>query len=492
MLGHRDVTPSLQGWRKLAVGNSSVSVMDEELVSYLQLAVKSLSYTVCVDVHQHFLPGYQSGGGTGNGFDFLQPLGHLADSIRYSLASFSVLDRVKELVKVALIGNCRYSSDFKNRNLNENQDAQMLFTNNLTSLGSGNWISSRHPLLVKPLFDYFVLALVSGADFNSLESVWAQCQLMSIAYLCQLVLVAVVTSSDDSGNFSYPLYRNSSTATASTDNTEYVDIGSFQIYPFMNELTRLVVTILVDRIGFNCKYSDYSLHLSDTMLRDIAWRWFSFLVAAAHLMSRVSVLTSTQCDEVVAHILLTYESFPLKSCECPYDLTDKALMTAMKALKLDVVLIPQSSDDINVVITGALIACRLWLDDLFESFTVDRRIDSDTIRIVIGHTCRLVGDATYPVCASPQLHPLSDSYTNLHALVSSCQPAYEFPVICMTCGAVGDVKTKGNCRAHSSICSGDAGLFFLVQVSNFHYSATALLYSFLLMWVGLFVVVDVW
>ena len=65
----------------------------------------------------------------------------------------------------------------------------------------------------------------------------------------------------------------------------------------------------------------------------------------------------------------------------------------------------------------------------------------------------------------PSLVRLPDSYTELHGKVlSTCD--YEYPAICLVCGSVLDAGGKGECTAHSRLCSPEGGIFFLLQDCN--------------------------
>lgn len=68
----------------------------------------------------------------------------------------------------------------------------------------------------------------------------------------------------------------------------------------------------------------------------------------------------------------------------------------------------------------------------------------------------------YRIPATPQLIPLPTEYTELHReVVSICD--YEFPALCLVCGAILDAHGKGACTRHVLSCSGSAGLVFLLQ-----------------------------
>ncbi len=69
----------------------------------------------------------------------------------------------------------------------------------------------------------------------------------------------------------------------------------------------------------------------------------------------------------------------------------------------------------------------------------------------------------YPSLSAPSLFPLPRDYSKLHALVSSIA-TYEFPAVCLQCGAVLDASGQGQCLSHSYVCSKGIGLFFTLQV----------------------------
>jgi hypothetical protein len=57
---------------------------------------------------------------------------------------------------------------------------------------------------------------------------------------------------------------------------------------------------------------------------------------------------------------------------------------------------------------------------------------------------------------------LPDSYTKLHGDILSMS-SYEYPAICLTCGAILNADGQGLCTKHGLHCSPEAGVFFLVQ-----------------------------
>lgn len=68
----------------------------------------------------------------------------------------------------------------------------------------------------------------------------------------------------------------------------------------------------------------------------------------------------------------------------------------------------------------------------------------------------------YPPIKKPTLITMPNSYTIFHSTLSSiCN--YEFPCVCMSCGAVLDASGKGHCASHLALCSPDNGLIFLLQ-----------------------------
>jgi hypothetical protein len=93
----------------------------------------------------------------------------------------------------------------------------------------------------------------------------------------------------------------------------------------------------------------------------------------------------------------------------------------------------------------------------------------------------------FPRILRPQLMKLPNEYTKLHAQVMSKVAAYranhpsaaegkaagepkvgefEHPAICLVCAAVLDAGGRGQCSAHTVACCGEAGIFFLLQVSD--------------------------
>jgi hypothetical protein len=74
----------------------------------------------------------------------------------------------------------------------------------------------------------------------------------------------------------------------------------------------------------------------------------------------------------------------------------------------------------------------------------------------------------YPCLSSvrPSLIALPDDYSKLHAMVAS-KGSYDYPALCLLCGAVLNASGKGQCHAHVYSCNAGMGIFFLIQVRNF-------------------------
>jgi hypothetical protein len=71
----------------------------------------------------------------------------------------------------------------------------------------------------------------------------------------------------------------------------------------------------------------------------------------------------------------------------------------------------------------------------------------------------------YPCLSSlrPSLIALPDDYSKLHAMVAS-KGSYDYPALCLLCGAVLNASGKGQCHAHVYSCNAGMGIFFLIQV----------------------------
>jgi hypothetical protein len=77
--------------------------------------------------------------------------------------------------------------------------------------------------------------------------------------------------------------------------------------------------------------------------------------------------------------------------------------------------------------------------------------------------CVLVGGWHYPAERPASLISLPEAYTKLHGqLCAQCD--YEYPALCLMCGAVLDAGGKGQCTAHVRACGADSGVMFLLQV----------------------------
>jgi hypothetical protein len=74
-----------------------------------------------------------------------------------------------------------------------------------------------------------------------------------------------------------------------------------------------------------------------------------------------------------------------------------------------------------------------------------------------------IGQEIWTGFSIPQLLPIPSSYTQFHAVVTSVC-SYEYPGVCLACGAVMDAAGHGYCTQHVRKCSRDGGIIFLLQV----------------------------
>lgn len=70
----------------------------------------------------------------------------------------------------------------------------------------------------------------------------------------------------------------------------------------------------------------------------------------------------------------------------------------------------------------------------------------------------------FPRLSGPTFVNLPKEYTKLHATICSLSEyKYDFPAMCLVCGAILDAGGKQQCCLHAQDCSGEAGIFFLLQ-----------------------------
>jgi len=72
--------------------------------------------------------------------------------------------------------------------------------------------------------------------------------------------------------------------------------------------------------------------------------------------------------------------------------------------------------------------------------------------------------SSYPceAISGPQLIDLPPEYTQLHSAITSlCD--YEYPALCLVCGAILNANGSRQCCLHTMECGGEGGIFFLLQ-----------------------------
>jgi hypothetical protein len=259
------------------------------------------------------------------------------------------------------------------------------------------------PLLLKPLYPLFILLLI----MNQVEVQVSgdKIELEELEYLIQCLSVAQLAQYITLEEFWLPNLVSTATslsAANSPTNDEYPSN------------TREIFEILLNRLNSGMNISASSSHgydklfqawkMMDTSLRYVAW-------------------------------VFGYES------------------VEMTPLKLD---------QMNMEEVKAMI--KLWKDDL-DGYHGDMILHRQYIRdLSIPSSQHALYRQAQASSADglASLYMLPISYTNLHASISQ-QYGYEAPAVCLTCGQVLDTKERGVCMKHNASCSGEAGLFFLLQ-----------------------------
>jgi Proteolysis_6 C-terminal len=244
--------------------------------------------------------------------------------------------------------------------------------------------------------------------------------------------------------------------------TEYSSYPFFsQVVDIVSNETDEILNQFLNRDGAS-KQSGI-LFLPDIVLRDLLWRWLLFIDHSLNIYSHLC--ESSKIDEV-----------GLLSCQSPKSLTNSLLEERLIRIGLIIKENIAPTDDFV-----SQVKPRLYLSNdaevcvmLLRSWMIDiKKIPSgvfgrNAITIVVD-ICRNIMSQKYikDTYIPHLMTDLPESYTQLHSLISS-KNVYDRPCICLVCGALFDVKIPGSCAKHMPFCSGDIGVFFLVQVSSIH------------------------
>jgi hypothetical protein len=211
----------------------------------------------------------------------------------------------------------------------------------------------------------------------------------------------------------------------------------------------------------------------DVNLRAKMFKWVSFLRSVIHILFRIQ---ADAPQEVIAHDWLF-----AKVEETSFN--ERLILDHMELLGLDWLLSLVEESEENA-------ESRFFVEDIVGSwfsnmvFTASRsslanqssdgkKIPSIRMNYIDKHDEIKIAQVKffplyekfrfYPTLRAPSLFELPKDYSKLHAQVHA-RCSYEFPAVCLRCGAILDANGQGQCLSHSYICSKGSGMYFTLQV----------------------------
>lgn len=185
--------------------------------------------------------------------------------------------------------------------------------------------------------------------------------------------------------------------------------------------------------------------------REVLIEWLAFLRVVAHLALRMP-----KGNWLKNHFLEMVSSMP-RECEAlvlplsAATVTDEAVVTHIQMVNMSFLL---ESDPLEWSEVGDVVA--RWCSD--------RRGHLQRMMLPEFDVSQQRRYIVYPPMRRQQLIDLPCDYTKLHAKVMALCP-FEFPAVCLVCGAIVNAAGQGQCYMHSMKCGEGAGIFFLIQVS---------------------------
>jgi hypothetical protein len=481
----------------ISLDASRNSLLSVELIS------SSLSYSICCDINHHILPGFQ----LETVQNLLAPLlpsdkddtsriylkyspGNddlkLFENLLYGLSEMILLSKQETLLLnsflYCLIGKSSTVADYSSDNvqwITYHLGSLLLLPlfDTVVMLCAFNKIAFQSHLLpatsssVSFSFDSppIVSSPVNAGMGNSFDDSFI---FIYIAKLIQLLL-----HQDNHSTFQsvFPYSSPKNTKPTSSSSSSSSDSGdSFSSFSSLNNFLEL----LIARIAIHYPQKSYD----SSAFALIFTEWLMFLRSVLHLFSRLTpsphitrYLKMLQSNPDSLNVFIE----PLS----PDSLTDDIIRLHCEAVGLEWILdsgLKTIQDSPSLQLFVEIIDS--WLNDYVEYQKGYENQHSTTGQFLIAHNsllpfyCLFSERLVYPNYQSFKLIDVPNDYSKLHSKVlSKC--SFDYPALCLFCGAVMNASGKGQCHAHVYKCGAGVGIFFLIQVDlSFSFSIVLLIF----------------
>lgn len=193
---------------------------------------------------------------------------------------------------------------------------------------------------------------------------------------------------------------------------------------------------------------EFPCALSEVEWKCVLWHWMGFLEGVIHAVHRC-----------IPNMLPgPYASPNIASLD---DINDQVIQEICQYVGIDIALCSDEFDPNFMLLTNRV---KTFIN---ASLTTKRVPSSEESRFPSAK-CFFRGILNirhlerYPLVKRPEMIQLPHVYTQFHSILTSMCP-FEFPAVCLTCGAVIDAGGKGLCSLHASKCGADNSVFFLLQ-----------------------------
>ena len=377
-----------------------------KLVKCVDSAISSVAFTLSIDLIEH------SSNLESKKFDNKKFMHAVVDTIGETMDVFNIFDTAVENLSKAFNG--------------EKID---------TSYEVENGLLISTPLLSRSLFDNVILCLAINMMKQKKRAELAAAIPLdpSIKWLCVAKLIQLLNSM---------LNR---TDLFSVTKTPFIPIDKTDIDSTYKMLQDWSLGVFASQIISKLKNINEQISgLSEAEWMYVLWHWISFLQGVVHVVYRCmpNMLPGQYSTPRIAHL---------------NDVTDEVIQETCRYLGIEMLLFPDVSDSslslsngVQKLIDASITRKQHTTMDLVQS------IPQYTTILNIKHLER------YPPINRPEIIQLPNVYTQFHSILTSMCP-YEFPAVCLSCGAVIDAGGKGLCSLHSEKCGKDSSVFFLLQ-----------------------------
>jgi hypothetical protein len=199
-----------------------------------------------------------------------------------------------------------------------------------------------------------------------------------------------------------------------------------------------------------CNATGRQFVLSLDELKYVLWNWISFLQGVIHAVYRC-----------IPYMLPGHSTF--QQVFSPDDVTNELVLEICRYLGIDSILIqdPSSSSIFEYLLNKIENLINASITDIIPSEELSALAWKHRDSLCeVGLNIRNL--ERYPLVKKPDTIKLSNVYTEFHStLTAMC--SYEFPAVCLSCGAICDAGGKSKCTSHTKKCGPDGSIFFLLQ-----------------------------